>query len=84
MSSFYFELGMLLVAVLVAFAIYKLFKDPKLVLWNSLLGIATFLILDIFLGLGIPINLITIAIVAIGGFGGVLFVLLFHFLGLAF
>ena len=82
--SFYFELGLFLVALLVALAILKLFKDPKLVLWNSALGVATFLILDVFLGLGIPINIVTIAIVAVGGFGGVLFVLLFHFLGLAF
>ncbi len=82
--ALYIELGALLAALFVLYVIYQFLKNPLLILANSVLGFIVFLILDIVFNLGIPIDFWTIAVVAIGGFGGVVFVLLLHFLGLGF
>ncbi len=82
--AIYIELGALLAALFILYVIYQFLKNPLLVLANSVLGFIVFLVLDIVFNLGIPIDFWTIAVVAIGGFGGVIFVLLLHFLGLGF
>ncbi len=82
--ALYIQLGALLAAFFVLYVIYRFMKDPMLVLANSVLGLIVFLFLDLFFGLGIPIDFWSVAIVAVGGFGGVLFVLILHFLGLGF
>ncbi len=84
MVSIFIALGALLAALFVIYLIYRFFKDPMLIVANSVLGFIVFLLLDLVFGLGIPIDFWSIAIVALGGFGGVLFVLILHFLGLGF
>lgn len=80
----YIELGALLAALFILYVIYQFLKNPMLILANSVLGFIVFLVLDRVFNLGIPIDFWTIAVVAIGGFGGVVFVLLLHFLGWGF
>ncbi len=82
--AFYIELGALIAALFVLYVIYRFLKEPMLVLANSVLGFIVFLLLDLVFGLGIPINFWSLAVVALGGFGGVIFVLILHFLGLGF
>jgi hypothetical protein len=82
--AFYIELAALLAALFVLYLIYRFMKQPMAVLANSVLGFIVFLALDLIFGLGIPINFWSIAVVALGGFGGVILVLVLHFLGLGF
>lgn len=82
--SFYIELGALLAIIFILYLFFRFLKDPVLILWNSVFGIIVFFALDYFFGLGIPISFFSIAIVAVGGFAGLVFVILLHFLGIAF
>jgi inhibitor of the pro-sigma K processing machinery len=79
-----YELLALLVAVILIYVLWKLLKVIWYLLANSIMGIIVFWVLNAFFGLGIPINILSIAIVAIAGIPGVLIVLLIHFLGLGF
>jgi inhibitor of the pro-sigma K processing machinery len=78
-----FGLFGLLVALLIVYLIFRFLKNPMYIIANSIMGILIFLILNVF-GVGIPINIFSIGIVALGGIPGVLLVLLIHFLGLGF
>ncbi len=73
----------LLIALLIVYLIYVFLKHPMYIIANSIMGIIIFFILDLF-GVGIPINLFSVGIVAIGGIPGVVLVLVIHFLGLGF
>ena len=77
------EIVGLVIALLIVYLILRFLKDPMYIIANSIMGIIIFFVLNLF-GLGIPINIFSIGIVAIGGVVGVLLVLIFHFLGLAF
>ncbi|NYZ74109.1 pro-sigmaK processing inhibitor BofA family protein [Candidatus Micrarchaeota archaeon] len=77
------EIGAVLTALFLLYLLWRFLKNPAYVVANSVLGIAIFLVLDA-LGLGIPINIFSIGVVAIGGLSGVLLVLLIHYLGLGF
>ena len=77
------ELLGLVIALLIVYLILRFLKDPMYIIANSIMGIIIFFVLNLF-GVGIPINIFSVGIVAIGGVAGVLLVLIFHFLGLAF
>ncbi|MBI5223546.1 pro-sigmaK processing inhibitor BofA family protein [Candidatus Micrarchaeota archaeon] len=78
-----FGLVGLLVALLIVYLIFRFLKNPMYLIANSIMGIVIFVILNLF-GVGIPINLFSVGIVAIGGIPGVILVVLIHFLGLGF
>lgn len=80
----YVELGALLIAVAILYLLFGTLKNATYLVANSVMGIIIFLILNSILGIGIPLNIFSIGIVAIGGIAGVLLVLLIHFLGLGF
>jgi inhibitor of the pro-sigma K processing machinery len=73
----------LLIALLIVYLIFKFLQNPAYIIGNSIMGILIFFILN-FLGAGIPIDIFSVGIVAIGGIPGVVLVLLIHFLGLGF
>ena len=79
-----YELLALLVAVVLIYVLWKLLKVVGYLIANSIMGILVFWVLNAFFGLGILINILSVAIVAIAGIPGVLIVLLIHFLGLGF
>lgn len=79
-----YELLALLVAVVLIYVLWKLLNVIGYLIANSIMGILVFWVLNAFLGLGIPISILSIAIVAIAGIPGVLIVLIIHFLGLGF
>jgi pro-sigmaK processing inhibitor BofA len=78
------ELATLLVAVVIIYILWKILEDATQLAVNSIIGIIVFWLLNQFFGLGIPINWLTILIVALAGIPGVILVLLIHFLGLGF
>jgi hypothetical protein len=82
--AIYVELGALLVALFLLYLLIRFLKDPLYILANSIVGIVIFLLLNMIFGIGIPINLLSIGVVAIGGLTGVVLVLVLHFLGLGF
>lgn len=77
-----FRLIGLLFTILIIYLIYKFF-NPTYIIVNSIMGILIFFILN-FLGIGIPINIYSVGIAALGGIPGVILVLLIHFLGFGF
>jgi hypothetical protein len=80
-----FEIIAFILALLLVAAVFKFiyeFSLKKFVL-NAIAGLLSLFILNL-LGIGIPINLLTIFIIAITGMVGFIIILLFHFLGIAF
>ncbi len=78
------EIALLLVAVVIIMVLWKILDDPKQIAINSIFGIIALWLLDVGLGLGIPINWVTILITGLAGLPGLLLILLMHFLGLGF
>jgi len=78
-------IGLLVVAILVLIVLYLLVKlgarYGKYLAVNSILGIIV-LVLANFIGLPVPINLITIIICALAGIPGALLVILLFVLGI--
>ncbi len=79
----YVELGALLVALFMLYVLIRFLENPIHIILNSVMGIIVFIVLN-FVGVGIPISILSIAVVAIGGLVGVLLVVILHFLGLGF
>lgn len=80
----YVEIGALLFAVVILYLMYHFIKNLPMLLLNSVSGILIMLALNHLLHFGIAINLLSIAVVAIGGVAGLVIVVLLHMLGLAF
>jgi hypothetical protein len=78
-------IGLLVVAILVLIVLYLLVKlgarYGKYLAVNSILGIIVLLLAN-FIGLPVPINLITIIICALAGIPGALLVILLFVLGI--
>lgn len=82
--TLFIELGTLLVALFLLYFLIRFLKNPLHIIANSIGGILIFFILNFVFNLQIPINIISVAVVGLGGIFGVFLVLLLHFLGLAF
>lgn len=82
--TLFIELGTLLVALFLLYFLIRFLKNPLHIIANSIGGILIFFILNFVFNLQIPINIISVAVVGLGGMFGVFLVLLLHFLGLAF
>jgi hypothetical protein len=82
--AIYVEVGALLAAFFLLYLLIKFLKHPGLVIANSITGIIIFFVLNLFFGLGIPISVFSVGLVALAGLAGVMLVILLHFLGLGF
>ncbi len=80
----YVELGTLIVALVALWLLFVFIQNPIALLINSVFAIVILLLLNMFLRVGIPINILTVLIVAIGGIIGLLLILLFRFSNIAF
>ena len=78
------EVATVVVAVVLIYVLWKILQDARQLAVNSIIGIIVFWLLNQFFGLGIPINWLSILVVALAGIPGVVLVLLIHFLGLGF
>lgn len=73
----------LLLAIGIFYLLFKFVKTAMYLLVNSVIGIAIFLLLNMF-GISVKINIFSIAIAAIAGIPGVIIVVIMHLLKLAF
>ena len=77
------EIILLILAILAVVVMFRVLKNFLPLLINSIGALIVLMILNFF-GLGIAINIWSILIVAIGGFAGLLLIVLLHLLGIAF
>ena len=84
MSTKPIEVGSVIVALIVLWVLLVFIQNPIALLINSLIAIIIMLLLNAIFGLGIPINIITILIVAIGGIVGLLLIIILRVMKVAF
>ena len=84
MTKQYIELGTLILALVALWLLITFIQNPIALLVNSIVAIIFLWLLNILFRVGIPINIITVLIVAIGGLIGLLLILLFRFSNVAF
>ncbi|GEM_PF-2005828 len=84
MGNQYAELGTLVLALAALWLLFALIPDPIALLTHSIFAFAVLLLLNMIFKLGIPVNIITILIVAIGGVIGLFLIILLRFSKIAF
>ena len=84
MSKQYIELGTLILALIALWLLVVFIQNPVALLVNSIFAIVLLMLLNMLFKVGIPINIITVLIVAIGGIIGLLLILLFRYSNAAF
>ena len=84
MAKQYVELGTLILALVALWLLLAFVQNPIALLVNSVIAIVILLLLNVIFRVGIPINILTVLIVAIGGIIGLLLILLFRFSNVAF
>ena len=84
MSKTYIEVGALIVALIVLLLLIVFIQNPIALIINSLIAIGILFLLNAIFGLGIPINLVTILVVAIGGIVGLLLIIILRLTRIAF
>jgi len=82
--SIIIEVLVILVAIAVLYLLYILMKNILVILANSIAGLLVLLGLNWFFEFDIAINLWSLLAVGIGGFVGLIMVVVLHFLGIAF
>jgi SigmaK-factor processing regulatory protein BofA len=78
------EIVLLILAIIAAFVLYKIFKKTTSLAINAVLGVLVLIVAKYLLGLKIAITWIVVLICAIGGIFGALLVIVLNFLKLAF
>lgn len=84
MSKTYIEVGSLLVALIVLWLLLVFINNPIALVINAIVAFLILFLLNALFGLGIPINIITILIVAIGGIAGLLLIIILRLMKVAF
>ena len=84
MAKQYIEVGTLIVALVAVWLLFVFVQNPIALLVNSIFAIIILLLLNSILKVGIPINILTVLIVAIGGIIGLLLILLFRYSKIGF
>ncbi|MFA6907312.1 MAG: pro-sigmaK processing inhibitor BofA family protein [Candidatus Micrarchaeia archaeon] len=84
MAKQYVELGALILALVALWLLIVFIQNPVALLVNSVIAIVLLMLLNMIFRVGVPINIITVLIVAIGGLVGLLLILLFRFSNLGF
>lgn len=84
MSKNYIEVGALIVALIILWLLIVFIQNPIALIINSLIAIGIMFLLNAIFGLGIPINLVTILVVAIGGIVGLLLIIILRLMKIAF
>lgn len=78
------EIIVLILAIIVAFVLYKILKTATSLAINAVLGILVLIAAKFLLGIEIAITLLAIVICAIGGIFGALLIILLNYLKLGF
>jgi len=77
------EIVVLILAILALIVLFRMLKELTPIIINSIGALILLWILNFF-GFGIAINIWSVLIVAIGGFAGLVLIVLLHILGIAF
>jgi hypothetical protein len=78
------EILLLILAIIAAVVLYKIFKKATSLAINAVLGVSILIAAKYLLGLKIAITWVLVLICAIGGIFGVFFVIILSYLKLAF
>lgn len=78
------EIVILIVAIIVAYVLFKLLKTATKMAVNAILGLIVLFIADAALGLDIAYDWIVILICAIAGVVGALLIIVLNYSGIAF
>ncbi|MDQ1253974.1 MAG: hypothetical protein QG646_3188 [Euryarchaeota archaeon] len=78
------EIIVLILAIIVAFVLYKILKTATSLAINAVLGILVLIAAKFLLGIEIAITWLAIVICAIGGIFGALLIILLNYLKLGF
>lgn len=78
------EISTLILAVIVAFVLYKVLKTATSLAINAVLGILTLIAAKFLLGLEIAITWVAVLICAIGGIFGALVIIVLNYFKIAF
>ena len=78
------EIIVLILAIIVAFVLYKILKTATSLAINAVLGILVLIAAKFLLGIQIAITWLAIVICAIGGIFGALLIILLNYLKLGF
>jgi hypothetical protein len=84
MARTYIEVGTIIVALIVLWLLFVFIQNPIALIVNSIIAFVILFLLNAIFGLGIPINIITILIVAIGGIVGLLLIIILRLMKIAF
>jgi inhibitor of the pro-sigma K processing machinery len=74
----------LILAIIVVVVLFRVARSIPALIGNAVIGVVILVILNLFLSPPVVINIWSILISAIGGIAGVIIVVVFHFLGIAF
>jgi hypothetical protein len=78
------EILTLVLAIIVAFVLYKILKTLTGLAINAVLGVVVLFVAKLLLGLDIAITWLAIVICAIGGIFGALVIIILNYLKIAF
>jgi hypothetical protein len=78
------EISVLILAIILAFVLYKVLKTATSLAINAVLGILVLIAAKVVLGFEIAITWIAVLICAIGGVFGALIIIVLNYLKLAF
>ena len=84
MSTRHIEVGTVIVALIVLWLLIVFINNPVALIINAIIAFLILFLLNAIFGLGIPINILTILIVAVGGIVGLLLILILRFMKIAF
>lgn len=78
------EIIVLILAIIVAFVLYKILKTATSLAINAVLGILVLIVAKFLLGIEIAITWLAIIVCAIGGIFGALLIIVLNYLKLGF
>lgn len=78
------EISVLILAIVVAFVLYKALKTATSLAINAVLGVLVLMAAKLLFGLEIAITLVAVLICAIGGIFGALVIIVLNYLKIAF
>ncbi len=74
----------LILAIIIVIVLFRVARNIPALIGNAVIGVIILVILNLFVSPPVVINIWSILISAIGGIAGVIIVVVFHFLGIAF
>jgi hypothetical protein len=84
MTTRYIEVGSLLAALIILWLLIVFVNNPVALIFNSIIAIIILFLFNMLFGLGIPINIFTVLVVAIGGLAGLLLIIILRLMRIAF